>query len=382
MRLTSSSTTWRKAASLIAAGCLLVAACGGDDDTADDATEGDTGAIESDNTANSNDTADSDDTGETGDTADTVVATQSEGLDSGLGGRGENRRVVFIADNPPSDSFWGKIQRGAQDAATLFNLELDFQFTDGADIAAYNDLIGTAIATEPAGIAVVIRDPDALTDNICAAHDAGIQVVSYNITQGGDVAECFDGFIGQDFPTAGKLAAEQMVALAGIGSGDKVLLPVEQPEASYAVDRASGVTPVLDAIGAEWEIVEAGATGDAQALENITQYLVGNPDTKAIIPMGGTPHRNAVQAIADAGLSTDDVKVGGFDIDAIVAQNIEDGDSLVAVTQEPYIQGFQAIAELALFIDFGITPFSINTGAGVVTVDNIADFKDVAETIR
>jgi ABC-type sugar transport system substrate-binding protein len=52
------------------------------------------------------------------------------------------------------------------------------------------------------------------------------------------------------------------------------------------------------------------------------------------------------------------------------------------VTQEPYVQGFQAVAQLALFLDFGIEPFSINTGAGVVDSDNIDQFKEVAETIR
>lgn len=327
-------------------------------------------------------TSGDDDPGRSSELASASPSSGDDGLDSGLGSRGENRRVVFVADNPPSDVFWGVIQRGALDAAELFNIELDYQFTDGADIASYNDLIGTALASEPAGMAVVIRDPAALTENICAADEAGVMVVSYNITQGGDVGECISGFIGQDFVAAGELVGSKMVELAGIGEGDLVLMPVEQPEASYATERAEGVRTALDAVGAEYEVIQAGATGDAEALENMTQWLIGHPDVAAIIPLGGTPHRNAVQALNDAGLSPADVAIGGFDISEPITDGIASGDILVAVTQEPYIQGFQAVAELALYIDFGIEPFSINTGAGLVDESNVDQVAELAGVTR
>jgi simple sugar transport system substrate-binding protein len=314
---------------------------------------------------------------------DAVVVTQAGALESGLGGRAKNRRVVFVADNPPSDPFWGTIQRGAQDAAKLFNIELDYQFTpEGADINGYNDLIGTAVASKPAGLAVVVRDPDVLTQNICAANAAGIPVVAYNVTQGGEVGKCVKGFIGQSFVAAGELVGNAMVAAGNIKSGDLVLLPVEQPEASYATQRAEGVKKALDAIGAKSEVIQAGAKGDAEALENMTQWLIGHKTVKAIIPLGGTPHRNALQALKDAGLDPANVAVGGFDISGPVVDGIEAGTIKVAVTQEPYVQGFQSIAEIALNLDFGIEPFSINTGAGLVTKANVGVVKELAGKVR
>lgn len=171
---------------------------------------------------------------------DTVEVTSAAPLESGLGSRATGRKIVFVADNPPSDPFWGTIQRGAQDAAALFNIDLDYQFTpEGADINAYNELIGTAVAADPDALIIVVRDQDVLTENICAASSAGIPVMSYNIgpDAGGDVDKCVLGFIGQDFPAAGYKVAQDMIALAGIGEGDLVLLPVEQPE--RAVCRAT-----------------------------------------------------------------------------------------------------------------------------------------------
>lgn len=314
--------------------------------------------------------------------ATTVKATAGTALASGLGSRGKNRKVVFAMDNPPTDVFWGVIQTGAKDAAALYNIDLEIAFTDGADPAKYNELIGTSAAKKPAGIAVVIRDESQFTENVCAAQKAGVAVMSYNVLAPGKVRDCVEGFIGQDFTAAGELIGLRMIKEAGIKEGDLVLLPVEQPDASYAKERGAGVKKALDTVKAKYEVIQAGAKGDAEALENMTQWLVGHQTVKAIIPMGGTPHRNALEALKAAKLDPAKVIVGGFDISKPVTDAIAAGTIKAAVTQEPYIQGFQAVAELALLIDFGIKPFSINTGAGIVDKANVSTVAELAGKVR
>jgi simple sugar transport system substrate-binding protein len=315
--------------------------------------------------------------------ATTVKATAGSALASGLGSRGKNRKVVFVMDNPPTDSFWGTIQTGAKDAASLYNIDLEVAFTtEGADAAKYNELIGTSAAKKPAAIAVVIRDESQFTENVCAAQKAGVAVMSYNVLAPGKVRDCVEGFIGQDFTAAGELIGLRMIKEAGIKEGDLVLLPVEQPDASYAKERGAGVKKALDTVKAKYEVIQAGAKGDAEALENMTQWLVGHQTVKAIIPMGGTPHRNALEALKNAKLDPAKVIVGGFDISKPVTDAIAAGTIKAAVTQEPYIQGFQTVAELALLIDFGIKPFSINTGAGIVDKANVATVAELAGKVR
>jgi simple sugar transport system substrate-binding protein len=315
--------------------------------------------------------------------ATTVKATAAGGLESGLGSRGKNRKVVFVMDNPPTDVFWGTIQTGAKDAAKLYNIDLEVAFTtEGADAAKYNELIGTSAAKKPAAIAVVIRDESQFTENVCAAKKAGVVVMAYNVLAPGKVRDCVEGFIGQDFIAAGELIGDRMVKEAGIKEGDLVLLPVEQPDASYAKERGTGVKKALDKVKAKYEVIQAGAKGDAEALENMTQWLIGHPTVKAIIPMGGTPHRNALKALEAAKLDPAKVIVGGFDISKPITDGIAAGTIKAAVTQEPYIQGFQTVAELAIFIDFGIQPFSINTGAGIVDKANVATVAELAGKVR
>jgi simple sugar transport system substrate-binding protein len=142
------------------------------------------------------------------------------------------------------------------------------------------------------------------------------------------------------------------------------------------------VKKALDKVKAKYEVIQAGAKGDAEALENMTQWLIGHPTVKAIIPMGGTPHRNALKALEAAKLDPAKVIVGGFDISKPITDGIAAGTIKAAVTQEPYIQGFQTVAELAIFIDFGIQPFSINTGAGIVDKANVATVAELAGKVR
>jgi simple sugar transport system substrate-binding protein len=382
---TSRSTMWRVSLAAVTVG-LVSAGCSSSTKTtssttvkaAEPATTAAAGSTTAAKAADPTTTAKGADT-----TAAVVEAVQTKGLDSGLGSRGKNRKVVFVMDNPPTDVFWGTIQTGAKDAAKLYNIDLEVAFTtEGADAAKYNELIGTSAAKKPAAIAVVIRDESQFTENVCAAKKAGVVVMAYNVLAPGKVRDCVEGFIGQDFIAAGELIGDRMVKEAGIKEGDLVLLPVEQPDASYAKERGAGVKKALDKVKAKYEVIQAGAKGDAEALENMTQWLIGHPTVKAIIPMGGTPHRNALKALEAAKLDPAKVIVGGFDISKPITDGIAAGTIKAAVTQEPYIQGFQTVAELAIFIDFGIQPFSINTGAGIVDKANVATVAELAGKVR
>src|SRR5260370_42615053 len=85
--------------------------------------------------------------------------------------------------------------------------------------------------------------------------------------------------------------------------GDKVFTPVEAPQATYAVQRHEGVQKALTEIGATSEILGTG-NDHAQALNLMTQYIIGHPDTAAANGLGQTPTSQARQSIKDAALKT------------------------------------------------------------------------------
>jgi simple sugar transport system substrate-binding protein len=163
--------------------------------------------------------------------------------------------------------------------------------------------------------------------------------------------------VGQDFAASGALIAQTMINQGKIKPGDHVFCPVESPDQVYAVERYAGVKQALSAIGATCEVLGTG-NDLAPAQATLVSYLLGHPKTSAIIALGGTPLSVAPAAIKKANMN---IPIGGFDLSTDILSAIKSGVITATVDQQPYIQGFDAVMELALYLKYGITPANINT---------------------
>lgn len=306
----------------------------------------------------------------TGCTAD-AASTSSEagGLDSGLGSRADARDAYFFTYyNPASDVFWAQILQGAEDAAEIGGLELTHQTAEG-DPDKMVDLVSTAIATEPELIFMPFNEGEKWVDAACDAADAGIEVIAYNVPAPESAGDCVAAFVGQDFFEVGTLVGTRLLEEVGLSSGDKVLFPAEEPEQAYAIQRGGGVQSVLDEVGATGEYLRTSGA-DEEALNAMTAWLTANPDVKAVVPLGGTPHRNVVAAMAAAGVT---VPVVGFDTSPQVIDGIKNGDIIATADQQGYIQGFQSVLQGVLWLDFGFAPANINSGGlGLIDESNVS----------
>lgn len=295
------------------------------------------------------------------------------GLEDGFGSRAENRNAYFFTYyNPAGDPFWAQILQGGEDAAELGNLELTHQTADG-DPDKMVDLVQTAIATEPSLILMPFNEGEKWVGVACDAHDAGITVIAYNVPAPETAADCVSGFVGQDFFEVGTIVGDRLVDEAGLATGDKVLLPAEEPEQQYAIQRGGGVQESLDEVGAEGEFLRTSGN-DEEALNSLTAWLTANPDVAAIAPLGGTPHRNIVAAMEAAGVS---VPVVGFDTSPQVVAGIKNSDIIATADQQGYVQGFQSTMQGILLLDFGLSPANINSGGqGLIDESNVALLED------
>ncbi|NQX26627.1 substrate-binding domain-containing protein [Microbacteriaceae bacterium VKM Ac-2854] len=297
-------------------------------------------------------------------------ADSGAGLADGFGSRNENRNAYFLTYyNPASDTFWAQIQKGADDAAELGGLTLTSQTADG-DPDKMVDLVNTAIATKPSVIYMPFNEGEKWVQVACDAHDAGIQVVSYNVPAPESAGDCVSGFVGQDFREVGTIVGEAMLKQIDLKDGDEVLFAAEEPDQNYAIERGGGVQDAIDAAGIDvkGEFLRTTAT-DADALDAMTTWITAHPDAKAIVPLGGVPHRNAVAA-EDAAGST--IPIIGFDTSAQVVDGIKAGRILATADQQGYVQGFQSVTQGVLYIDFGLSPANINSGGlGLITKDNV-----------
>jgi simple sugar transport system substrate-binding protein len=301
------------------------------------------------------------------------AAAAAAGLEDGFGKRSANRKVYFLTYyNPASDAFWNQMLTGAKDAATLGNLELTHQTTDGTNPAAMTDLIGAAIATKPAALFVPFNDP-AWEGAACEADKAGIPVFAFNVPPANAAKTCVKAFVGQDFTEVGKLVGERLLKeVPGITAGDKILCPAEEPDQQYAIQRGGGVNEALATVGAKCEFLRTTGA-DEQALNALTTWLTANKDVKAVVPLGGTPHRNLVAAEDAASVKA---PIVGFDTSPQVIDGIKSGRILATADQQGYIQGYQTVMQGVLFLDFALSPANINSGGnGLIDKTNVANLE-------
>lgn len=274
--------------------------------------------------------------------------------------------ILLVPWSQSSNPFFEAVVSGARDAAAQQGVQLDIQFGE-EDQNREKTILETAVANKVDAIAVNIADDNAYKDIMCKAMAQGIPVVTFNIDDsrhGAPGSSCRMAFMGQNFIASGYVLGKRMIAEHHLKKGDKIFTPVEAPQATYAVQRHEGVQKALSEIGATSEILGTG-NDHAQALNLMTQYLLGHSDTAAVIGLGQTPTSQAVQAIKDAGLK---IPAGGFDVSREILDDIKAGKITATVDQQPYSQGYYAVTQLALNLKYGLYPSEMDTG-GVGLVD-------------
>jgi len=286
---------------------------------------------------------------------------------------------TMIIYGTSGNPFWTKVVNGAEEAESLFKVNVDIQFAED-DPVIQNNIIETAIANKVNGIGVCINIDDAYDETVKKARDAGIPVIAYNVDDSlGAAGNARMAFIGQNFEIAGYLIAKRTIEVAGLKEGDHVVCPVEHPTAVYAAGRYSGVKKALDEIGCTSEVLDTGAISLEDTLTKLTQYLLGHKETKAVITLGQMPTEVAPQAIVDAGLN---IPNAGFDIAETIINNILEGKTIASVDQQPFYQGFFTIAQLYYYCKYGLIPCDINTGGAIIDKSNAEPILKFSDSVR
>ena len=260
----------------------------------------------------------------------------------------------------PSVQFFNPVVKGAQDAAAAFGVDLDVQYANN-DPIRQNDLIESAVAAGVDGIAVAISSSDAFDESICAAVEAGVVVIGFNNDdlEGAD-GNCRQAYVGMNEFASGYELGIRMIEEFGLKEGDTVFNPREIPEASFAVARGGGIEKAMTEHGITVETVRAGLD-PAEAQNIMAQVLIANPDIKALFGTGSVTSTVGAGAITDAG---GDIPFGGFELALEIVDAVESGAKLATMDQQPYLQGYYPIAQIAMAARYGLTPTDVDTGQG------------------
>ena len=239
-----------------------------------------------------------------------------------------------------------------------------------------------ALAGGPDALIASIVDNNAFDGILQQARDNGVIVIASNVddTEGAD-GNPRQAFIRQGFIPAGYSLGKKMAEFFPEEGPIKAVVGISAPGQNWSEQRGAGVMQYLEEFKAEnpdreVEIVRLDTgTDGAVVAERVGAYINANPDTTAYFDTG-LWHAYVAQVLA--GIEPGTVLMGGFDIVTEVLQQMEAGYIQVQVDQQPYMQGFMPVMQAYLAKTVGLSPADIDTGQGLVLVEDVPALKDLA----
>ncbi len=251
-------------------------------------------------------------------------------------------RIAMITHQAPGDTFWDIVRKGAQAASAKDNVTLIYSNDPAPDGQAV--LVQNAIDQHVDGIAVTLPAPDALAAGVRKAQQAGIPVVAFNAGFDAWKRLGIPIYIGQDETAAGRAAGARLSS-----EGAKHVLCVIQFQGQVQLEaRCKGVQEGLT--GGRSEKIYVNGADMPSVRSTLTAKLQQDPGIDYVVTLGAPIALTAVQGVKTAGSSA---KIVTFDMNRQLAPAIQNRSVQWAIDQQPYVQGYEAIDTLWLYLTNG-----------------------------
>jgi ABC-type sugar transport system substrate-binding protein len=238
------------------------------------------------------------------------------------------------------------------------------------DIEGQIALIESMITQGVQGLAITPVDPT-VAPALDKAVAAGIKVVL--VDNGIPDWKGATALVSTNNLNGGKIAGEYLRTV--LKAGDKIGILEGVPGVPALDDRVTGMMQGLGDL--KVEVVGKGATNCTLELGTSVaeDILTANPDLKAIYAACGPPIPGAVKSIANAGIANDEIILVGFDACCGELEAIKAGTEDASVAQFPAKMGELGIDTAVKAIRGEAIEANVDTGAGLVTLENVKDFE-------
>ncbi len=273
-------------------------------------------------------------------------------------------RFIFITPCV-GESFFSVVRKGMQDAAETVNAQCEFIGTDDVDIDEQLGMVRDAIEHGYNGIALSIIHPTAFESVIDEALTSGIPVVAFNVnargTEDGKITQ-----VCQDVYQAGKVLATTVYD--HVPRGGTVLVTMHSEGISALDDRFRGIKDGLSEKKIEYKTLVTGIDPE-KAAAVIGEFLQKHPDIKTVLATGQADTEGA-GIFLETDLARDGYFCAGFDLSPRIIKFVKEGTAFCTIDQQPYLQGFYPVVQLAHFLRLGLKPADIDSGAALITQEN------------
>jgi ribose transport system substrate-binding protein len=285
-------------------------------------------------------------------------------------------KIGFLAG--VQDPFYFTMQRGAEQAAADFGVELIVQIPEDWNATVQTPMLDAMVARGDLDFLFLAPvDKEAMIAPLQNAADTGLPIIT-NDTFIGD-GDYVNGpvtfpisYIGSDNVLGGEIACNALAE--AIGETGKVYIQNVKPGISTTDQREEGCKlaleqyPDIELVGVDYNDDDPSK---AQAQTEATLQRV--PDLAGIFGTNVFSAQGAGQVVANQGLSGQ-VKVVAFDATEFAIEQLREGTVDLVIAQKPADMGYLAVAMAMANLD-GVAsiPARIPTGYQVITADNVDD---------
>jgi simple sugar transport system substrate-binding protein len=296
-----------------------------------------------------------------------LAACSSEGgaQDEGAA-EGQDFTIAMVTHEAPGDTFWDKIRNGAEAAAETHGITLNY--SNNQDAGEQATLVQNAIDSGVDGLATTLPTPDAIGPTVQEAVDANIPTVAFNAGINDYATYGVSMYFGSDEDLAGQTVGTK---IAEENPGHTVCVIQEQGQVQLEA-RCAGVATTFP----DTEVLYVNGRDLPAVQQTIGAKLQEDPSIANVVALGADIALAAQQAKADSGSQA---SIATFDLNADVAQQIEEGGIAFSVDQQPFVQGFMAVTALYLNLTNGN---DIGGGGPVLTGPSIVDESNIGPIVE
>jgi simple sugar transport system substrate-binding protein len=274
--------------------------------------------------------------------------------------RADDVKIAFVTHGQSSDSYWGVVKKGVDDATKEMGVQVSYQAPQTTDMVAMSRMIDAAVAQKVQGLVVSIPDATALEKSVKAAADAGIPVIV--IDSGEDQVERLGLrlYIGTTtYFDQGVLAGKRLLA-TGVTKGVCANAePGNLVNESACDGFKKGMNGSADRIDISMDPTDTGA--------RILAYTSSHPDVNGILALGAPQCANILAALRKQGI-LDKYKVGNFDVSPDTLAALSKNEILFSFDAQQYLMGYLPVVLLTLNAKYGTLPTkNIYTGPTPIT---------------
>ena len=276
----------------------------------------------------------------------------------------QNIKIAVVTHGQSSDSYWGVVKKGVDDATKLMGVDVSYQAPQTTDMVAESRMIDAAVTQKVNGLVVSIPDAAALGKSIKAAVAAGIPVII--IDSGEDQVEAMGAklFVGtQNYFAQGELAAKRLMELGVTDGVCANAEPGNLVNESACDGFKKGMAGHGDRVDISMDPTDTGA--------RILAYLSVHPKVNGILALGAPQCTNIINALREKG-TLGNYKVGNFDVSPDTLVALQKGEVQFSFDSQQYLMGYLPIIMLTEYAKYGVLPTqNIYTGPTPVTKSDV-----------